>query len=665
MKFLSWFIGLVVMIVVLVYVIAFTSFGNSLLKPIVEGKINEKTNLKTELKTFSLSMSDFEILLNIDKDNSLHLKGNYSLFSQAVDVAYKVNFEKLQNLQKLANAPISGIFHTNGILKGDMAFIKIDGLSDVASSDTTYHVELTDLNPTSIIAKVDKANLVSLLELGGQKPYASAIVNLDINFKNITPHALDGDISLETLNGKLNSPLMSKDFKINIPHTAFSMNLDAKLQGDDVDYKYILSSNLAKITSSGQVTPQPLKTDIKYNLNVQELAVLQPITGADVRGDLKLSGTVKGSKEKLIVAGISDFARSDTKYEAILKNFEPSSIKASMKNLKLSKVLYMVKQPHYADGIFSLNVDISDARSGKLKGVVVSNIRDGLLDATYMTKAYKFKSSMPRTSFKLATNTVLNANTIDTKVDLTSSLATFNIKQARLNLKDSSLLSDYIVTVPNLDKLYFASERHLRGAITASGKLSKAKDLDLTIHSKVAGGNVDAKLHNDEFHADLASIQTLEALKMLIYPQMLKSSLNGTLDYNIAKEKGIFNAHLVDGKFTKNIVLDLAKQYGKVDMYVQEFKGDINANINKEHILASLDLLSNSSSIKTKNTKLNSKTKQIDSKIDIVANKSPLTIFLKGKTSSPKVSIDAKKLIRKEAEKAIQKEVGKLLKGFF
>ena len=673
MKFLSWLLGLVIIVVVLVYMVAFTSFGNSLVQPIIEGKINEKTNLSTELKTFSLSMSDFEILLNIDKDNSLHVKGNYSLFSQAFNIIYKLNFEKLQNFKALVKAPVSGIFHTDGTIKGDMAFINIDGVSDVALSNTTYHVELRDLNPTSVIAKVTNADLVSLLKLGGQKPYASAKLDLDVNFKNIIPHALDGDIVLKTKKGKLNASLMSKDFKINIPHTAFTMNLDAKLKGDDIDYKYVLSSNLAKITSSGKVIPEPLNMDIKYNLNVDELAVLQPITGADVRGDLKLHGTLKGSKEKMFVKGKSDFARSDTNFEAVLKEFKPATLKASVKNLKLAKLLYMVKQPRYVNGLFSLNIDISDARSEKLKGEVTSNIKNGLINSKYITKTYKFKSAMPRTTFKLTTNTVLNGNIVDTKLNLISSLATFNIKKARVNLKDSSILSDYITTIPNLDKLYFATDRHLKGAISVNGELKKGKDLDLSIHTKIAGGTVDAKLHNDDFHAKLASIETLDALKMLIYPQMFKSSLNGVLDYNIAKAKGTFNGHLLDGKFTQNKMLDLVRKFGRVDMYVQRFKGDVTANINKEHILASLDLVSNSSSIKTKNTKLNSKTKYIDSKIDIVANNNPLTITLKGNSSSPKISIDAEKLIKREATKAIkkeatkvlQKEVGKLLKGFF
>ena len=665
MKYLAWFGGFIITIMATVYIVAFTSFGNGLLQPTIESKIQEQTKLKSKLTTFSLNMSEFEILLELSKSNNIKVKGEYSLFSQAFDITYSVEIKEIEELKSLTNAPLKGKLFTNGTIKGDLAFISIDGVSDIAKSDTSYHIELTEFNPTSIIAKVKKANLLSLLELGGQKPYASADIDLDINFKNITPHALDGDILLQTHKGKIDTKLMKSDFDVSIPRTAFDMNLNAKLKGDDVNYVYKLNSNLAKITSSGTVTPEPLTLDIKYGVNIEELAVLKPITNADVRGAFKLNGTAKGTKENLKVNGISDIASSDTVFNIMLKDFKPATIKAEVKHLKLQKLLYMVKQPHYTDGNLFLNVDISDARSATLKGTVISRVEKGLLDSKYMTKAYEFKSKMPRTTFDMKTTTKLNKNIVDTKVDFNSNLATLDVKQARFNMSDSSVITDYLVNVKSLDRLFFATQRHLRGGISVNGEFKKSKDLDLTIHSKIAGGKIDATLHNDDFHADLKSIQTLDALHILIYPEVFKSTLVGTLDYNLAKEKGVMKADLLDGKFTKNQMLSLIKQYAHVDLYKERFKGDVRADINKENIVASLDLKSNRSSIKTKNTKLNSKTKKINSKIDINADGNPIIITLTGNATSPKVKIDAEKLIKKEAEKAIKKELNNFFKKLF
>ncbi|MCK4874576.1 MAG: hypothetical protein KAS26_01905, partial [Sulfurimonas sp.] len=636
MKFLAWFIGVLVTLVVVVYVIAFTSFGNGFVGPIVEGKIKEQTKLDSKLTTFKLTMSEFEILLELNSNNTILVKGNYSPFSQAFDIAYRVKLNNLESLKKLVGSPLQGKFHTDGKVKGDMKYMEVDGKSDVGQSDTTYHVELTDLNPTSIIAKVKDAKLSSLLYLGAQSQYASADINLDVNFKNIKPHLLDGDIVLKTKNGKINSILMKKDFNVTIPKTTFLMTLDATLKGDDVVYKYAFNSNLANITSSGDVTPEPLKVDINYQQSFKELALLQPITGMPLRGSFYTKGTLKGSKENMKVDGSSDVANSKTTYNITLADFEPKRIKAKIRDMKLQNVFYMVNQPRYTDGIFSMDVDIKDARGGKLDGIVTSNIKKGLLNSKYLTKQYEFKSPMPRTTFNSTTTTVLNGNTIDTKVDFNSNIVNLDIKQARFNMNDSSIKSDYLAKIPNLDKLFFATGRHMKGAITANGELSKAKDLDLTVHTKVAGGNIDAKLHNDDFSADLKSVGTKGLLHMLIYPEIFQASLNAKLDYNLAQSKGVFSGHVTDGNFVKNKTFDLVKQYTKFDMYRESFNGDIGANINKENILASLDLRSKQASVKTKDTKINSKTQKIDSDITIQAKKNTISANIKGNINSPK-----------------------------
>jgi len=665
MKIVSWILGVVLSLFVLVYVVAFTGFGNSLLQSTIESKIKEATKLDSKLKIFSLSMSHFEILLELNKNNTIEAKGDYSLFGQSLDATYAVNLEELKTLQPLTQTQLQSSFHTDGKVIGDIAYLTVKGKSDVAQSVTSYHVELTDLNPTSIIAKIESANLEALLFMLNQKVYASADINLDVNFKNINPHQLDGDIKLETLKGTLSSSVMKKDFNITIPKTAFTMNLDAKLKGDDVDYSYMLNSNLAKVTSNGTLTPEPLKVALKYGVNVKELAVLKPISGADLRGPLGLNGEVKGTKAKMDVSGYSDIAASATTFVATLKEFTPATLKAQVKHLKLQKVLYMVKQPHFADGLFDLDVDITNADVKNLKGVVTSKISKGVVDSRYISKAYKFKSKMPYTAFNATTHTTLVKNMLDTKLDFNSNLANFDIKSAKFNTADSSLVSDYIVKVGDLNKLYFATDRHLKGGIVANGELKKAKDLDFTMHSDIANGKLDAKLHNDDFHATLDSLNTLKILDILIYPKVFDSSIDGVLDYNLVKESGVFNGKLSEGLFTKNTVLDLTKQYARIDLYKQRFKGDVDAKINKEKIVASLDLKSNTSSIITKNTKLNSKTQQIDSKIAINANGNPINVGLKGNVAKPKVSIDAKKLMEKEATKAVKKNLGKLFNKLF
>jgi len=673
MKYLTWFVGVVVTIAISVYVLAFTGFGNSIVAPVIESKIKEQTKLDSKLKVFSLSTDTVDIVLELNKNNIVEVKGTYSLLSQSFNITYHIALHELKTLQPLTSIQLQDSFFTQGSLKGDTKLFTLVGKSDIAKSKTAYKVIMRDMNPSSIIAKVEKADLQSLLHMLNQKSYASADINLDVNFKNIMPHKLDGDILFITNKGKFNAKIMKKDFNITIPPTSFAMNVKAKLKGDDIDYTYILNSNLAKITSAGNISPEPLHVNVKYAFHVKELALLKPITAADIRGKLNLTGSVVGNKDRMIVDGKSDLASSKTTFKAVLHDFAPQTVQANIKELQLQKLLYMIKQPHYADALFDMNVKITNADPKNLQGIVTSKITKGLVDAKYITKAYAFKSMMPRTTFHATTYTTLQKNRIDTKLNFVSNLANLAIKRARFDIKDASLESDYKVKVHNLDRLYFVTQKHLKGALSAHGELKKAKDLDFTLLSNIAGGKIDAVLHNDDFVANLDALQTLDILDILMYPKVFKSSIDAKLVYNIADAKGDFKGLLSNGTFMPNQVLDLAKQYAHIDLYKQHFKGDVNAKINKEKVVASLDLKSNTSSIVAKNTKIDTKANTIDAKVAINANGNPLSITLKGDINSPKIAVDAKKIIQKEATKAIKKEVekrigkdvGNLLKGLF
>ncbi|OHE07436.1 MAG: hypothetical protein A3K14_07045, partial [Sulfurimonas sp. RIFCSPLOWO2_12_FULL_36_74] len=445
MKYLALVGAILAVLAVAIFVVAFTPLGNSLLKPIVEGKIKEETKLESKLETFLFTMSDFEVVLELNKENIIKAKGKYSLFSQAFELSYEVALKNLESLEPLTTTALKGAFYTNGSAKGDLAFFEIDGKSDIGESNTSYHIELTDLNPTSIVAQMKDAKLASLLYLGAQNPYATADIDLDINFKNITPHLMDGDIVLSTKNGNINPEFMKSDFNVTISDTPFSMNLDAKLKGDDIDYNYDFASNLFKISSAGRVVPEPFYADLKYSLDIKELEVLKPITSADVRGAFRVNGTLKGTKESLVAIGSSDMASSDTIFEAILKDFAPASIKAKVANLNIAKFLYMLKEPHYADGVLFMDADIKDARSDKLDGKITTSIKKGVLDSKFLTKKYEFKSTMPSTTFNSTTISTLNGNSVDTKVDFNSNIANIDIKSAKYNIEDSSLKSDYVI----------------------------------------------------------------------------------------------------------------------------------------------------------------------------------------------------------------------------
>ncbi len=591
-------------------------------------------------------------------------QGSFAPATLKSDIAYDLNIKELALFRALTKAPLRGPFATKGEIKGDRKSMHIEGRSDIAASRTNYAIALKEMQPQKLQVAVKEARLEKLIYMAGEPGFATGELNVDIGLDNLDPNDLQGSVKMAITEAAFNEKVLKEAYKVNLPKTAFSSDVSAELKGKDVVYTAAFVSDLAKIGSKGRIEPETMAMDLDLQLMIAKLELLKPVTDAPLRGPLTLSASAKGDEKSMKVGGKAKIAGANAIFDARLESFALRSIKANVADLQLSKLLYMVEQPGYAEGIINIDADLDDARPGKLSGKVLSSLSKGTVNTKTVEKAFEF-TAMPATTFSAKTVSILSKEFIDTSVDVDSTLAKLKVKQARFDVVKSSLHADYTADVPNLDRLYFATEHHLKGSLIASGELSKAKDLDFTANTKLFGGTIDAKLHNDDLHADLQKLNTLGILKMLIYPEIFDSALNGRLDYNLAKKSGTFHAKTTDGHFTRNVMLDLVKQYGKTDLYKENFVSTFDSRIKEENIYTDLVMRSNKSSIIGKNVYLNSKTKQVDAKLDINANNNPLKVTLKGNVDQPKVNVDATKLIEKELKKEAGKQINKLLKGLF
>jgi len=597
-------------------------------------------------------------LASIDSEGSLIPK------TLGMDLKYRVDIARLELLKPLTNSPLRGPFKTSGTVKGDRSKTAIVGTTDIAASRASYDLLLEELKARRVLVKMNDARLDKLLYLGGQPSFATGRLDIDLNLTDLDPENLRGMGTVKIGNGELVASVFKKEYDIILPQTTFTCDLEATLKGQAVDYRAQFDSQPAKLSSEGRLVPKTSGMDLKYRVDIAKLELLQPFTGTPLRGAAKLNGTAKGDRKQLTVAGSGDLAGSETTFRADLSDFKPASITANIKNLQLARALSMVSKPHYADGVLNAEVDIANAKAGELKGVVTSEISKGLLDSKVIAAEFEL-GEMPQTGFSLKTQTTLAGKFADTSATLDSSLLTLKVNRARYDPGQSLLTSDYLATIPDLDKFFFIAGRHLKGAMTVNGELKKGEHLDLTVHSDTLGGRIDATVHDDKVQAKIAKIQTLEALKMLIYPEVFASSLNGTLDYNLKGKKGVFDADLSEGKFTRNIMFDLLLTLAQTDLYKERFTGTLHSGINQELITSDLELRSNGSSIIGKKATLNSKTRQVNAKLDVLANNNPIGVIIKGSVDKPEVKLDTSALIKKEANKVLQKEVNKLLKNLF
>ncbi|OQX59136.1 MAG: hypothetical protein B5M52_04025 [Helicobacteraceae bacterium 4484_230] len=612
-------------------------------------------NVKSELKGQNI-IYDMNLNSNLARVKS---NGTYQIEPMKADLGYHVDFKELALLKPVTNAPLRGPFETHGLVKGDKASMLIKGTSSVAESQTVYNVNLKEFAPEQVLLTMKHAKLDKLLYLSGKPPYASGYLNINTKLDDLNPENLQGNIKVVLSKGSFNRSVMKKDFNITLPKTDFTFKTDAKLEGERIPYKMTFDSNLAKISSKGEFVPKTVGMDLDYHVDIGRLELLKPVTGMELKGPLALKGTIKGDKKELVVNGYTDLAKSKTDFSIMLEEFKPKSVSAQMKHLRLKPLFNMLSQPHYADGSIDLQIDIPDARVGTLDGIVTTTLSKGRLDGKTISKEMEMEN-VPNAPFSVKTHTTLSKNIIDTKTVIDSSLMSLSSKHARMDLENNLVTADYKVKIPDLKRLYFVTKQRMQGDITLFGDLRKDDHLKFTAHSDTLGGYLDAKLLDDDLHAVFKEIQTLEALDMLLYPQIFDSSLNGILDYNIASQKGVFDANLSNGRFTRNVAMDLYRQYGKRDLYKENFNGTVLSRIDQSRLDTDLFLKSRKSSISSEHMKIDSKTNRIDAKLHIVANKHPLDIYVKGNMDDPDVQIDAQKIIEKEAGKQLNKLFKKL-----
>ena len=664
MKIFTIIIGTFALLIGALYALLFTAPGNKIVAPFVEKQINASLPLTTTLETFELGIDRFKIIVQLTPANRVEAEGDYDIFKQSLLGAYRLRFEDLRELEPLTTETLYGSFGLDGEIVGTQQELQVTGNSDLAEGATAFDATLKNLAPASVVVSAKHLHVDLLQKMLGKEALLHGLLDLDAKLKNLDPKQLDGVVTLNLSNGMIERAIVKRDYGLSLPDASFDAGADALLEGDTIRYDLKVRSALARIDSKGTVVPESLALDLRYDLTLKELGLLEALTPIPMRGSVATKGSVTGNRDSMRVVGNADLAGSDTRYDLKLETLAPRSLSAEVKDGSVAKLLHMLKQPHYADGKINLTVDIPDARSGRLQGTVKSSVTEGVVDGKTVSKRFDFLP-MPKTTFATETFTTLEKNRATTRSNIRSTLADVTGKAATVDLDTGYVRADYRIDLHDLDRLYFLTERHLEGAITLTGDVVKEKDLDITTHADTLGGTLDITMHNDDIHAVGKSLKTLETLKMLTYPQMFDAAMNATFDYNVIKQSGSFKADLKQGVFTRNAMIDLVKKAAGMNLYKERFNGTIESAIVKEQVTTALDLKANTSSIGGKNILLDTKRRIVNAKLDVVANNNPIGVKIKGSVDKPELSIDVSKLAEKEAKKAVEKELNKLLRKLF
>lgn len=665
----KFFIALTLILLVMigsVYGILFTKPGNSIIASYIEDTVNSQNKeAKLKVRDFSLSFNSIDLDITIADSSYININGDLDIFGKKVDLKYDIDIKDLSTLQALINQKLNGPLQIKGTFKGDQKFALVDGVSTIASSNTSYKLELKDFEPSNINVLVKDAKIEELLYLVNQPKYTNGLLNITANIKNAKPESLDGNIVSSITNAKINNSIVNKSFGLKLKDTiSLKSRTNAILTPNKVTAKATLISSLATISSKETIILLDKQTvNSKYKVDITNLNKLEDIIGIKLNGKFNTTGTVLVENENIKIDGQSDVFDSFTTYLASIKNSKVDFINADIKDAKIDKLLYLLNQPKYATGILNLNAEIKNADINNLDGLVTTKITKAKLVNKVINK--QFNQKLKQTvSFKADTKTNLEKTKAITNGLVTSSLANLDIKNAIFDIKETSLNSDYVLNIPNLSNLYDVTQTKMRGKVDLSGKLeSKKENLLVTGTSKLLGGDLDFKLDNNLFNANVKSIEIKELTHLLYYPEVFDSSSDLALNYNLLSKKGKLKGNLIKGHFLPNDFSSLINQFAKFDLTREIYESVvINSDINDMVLKTVINMKSKNTQIDVTKSLLDLNKSYVNADINAKIRKLDLDFNVKGNMKSPKVRLNTKDLLKNKIEEKINDKVGNKLK---
>ncbi|WP_353663171.1 hypothetical protein [Hydrogenimonas sp. SS33] len=430
-----------------------------------------------------------------------------------------------------------------------------------------------------------------------------------------------------------------------------------------------------RIKAKGTMNLLSRSVDADYLVDIHELANLQKLIGRKLNGPFHTKGTIKGDQKLLHIDGVSDVAGSAADYHLALRDFEPENLKAKVAHLHIDKLLHMVDQPVYAQGLVDVTADIPSLDMDHLKGDVVTVISKGLVHPAPVKK--DFNLSIPaHFDFHGNVKTRLAGTKAVSNVDFVTAVASLKSKSLVYNLKDGSLGTDYRLHVPNLDKLYFVTNQHMKGKITVTGDVKVAKNgVMATAHSDTLGGAVDALFKNGKLNATIKNIQTVALTDMLLYPHIFDSKANMKLDYDTVKQLGEMHAELLNGQILPNKMTFMLQQLANFDITREVYeRTTLDTKIVKKVLHSDLHMKSRLTELTSKDGLIDLSKNYIDTTINVKLKKMEIPVTIVGDLNAPKIKIDKNALLKSKAKEEIEKRLpeniknspaGGLIKKFF
>ena len=582
MKFLAWFCGILLVLVVALYCVLFSSFGNSVLKPFVEKIASEKIGMEFRLEKFELGFSSFDILAIINGELGVESKGKYSLFSSQFDLNYNTQAKSFNGMQIDLSL--------KGEALGSFDNFVANGSGSLAGSSIRFASRIKDYAPLELKLDAKELDLAALSMIALKKAYITGKLSAV------------ADIAGQEGTAKLNSAKIiitkeaQNDFGISLPSNfALSLNSDIKLLGKQVAATTRVKSALANLSAkntsynfeNGDITSD-------FNLDIANLAALEPIIKQKLNGSIKVAGNTK------IANGAMEFL--DAKIIGlggeILASLKDNELNANIKNLKLAQALSLAGLAPLANSDISGTAKITNLNdTKKIKGSANLTLSSGVLNHKQMNAllgsdlssdvSFNAQNKLEIASGTLNFNSVLNSPVIE------------NLgAKGSYSLANGDAKIDLVGKIADLGAI-FGSGAKSPANIKANVGLKAGELSDGDIDIKGFGGQIIAKVKGKALNANIKNIKAEQVLAMTTFGSLFNGEVNAELSLDglnlqnlngrgeLSVKNGVFNAaamsKLLETEFPENVKFSLNFKptfTNSVAYFSSNFASDI-ANISK------------------------------------------------------------------------------------
>lgn len=431
-KLLVIFFIVLSIMVIGTYTLLFTPTGNGVVASFIEDSVNDGGKVDFKVKNFVLTMKRIDFLATVDDNSQIKVEGGLDILSQITDLTYDISVKDLSKLQKITEQKLNGSFSTSGSVKGNSNLMVIKGISDVGNSETTYNVDLVELEPSDITFMIKGAKIEKLLYLVNQPIYAKGLIDISSKLKD-----LSGDIVTKISNGMLQNKIVNEKFTMKLKKAfSFKGDIVTSLTKDQAVSKVDFFTSMANVFVKKAVVN--LKNGVitsDYSIQVNKLSKLFDVTQTKLRGAVTINGDIK-KDDDLLVTGVSKLLGGALNYKLLNDDFS-----ATIKDVIVQKALYMLYYPEFFTSKTNLKVDYNLAsQKGELTGQLLngqflesqfSSILNTFAQFDITKEVYEFVNI----------KSDINKNIIESTVDMKSKYTSISVPSSKIDTQKRTVLA--------------------------------------------------------------------------------------------------------------------------------------------------------------------------------------------------------------------------------